>query len=61
MNERPVSLPELFRPRGVAVVGASASRASVASRGPLSLQEAGFPALYPVYPTPPPGSGPSAR
>ena len=45
------SLAEIFAPRGVAVVGVSATdESSFARRVVLGLQEAGFPTIYPVNP-----------
>jgi acyl-CoA synthetase (NDP forming) len=46
VENKKLSLDEVFSPRGIAVVGASESR------GPFvqGLQEAGFPAIYPVNP-----------
>ena len=47
MERRKPSLAELFSPRGIAVVGASPTGNSAFVR---ALQEAGFPAIYPVNP-----------
>jgi len=45
-----VTLDEIFCPRGVAVVGVSASNLAFAEMVVHSLKEAGFPAIYPVNP-----------
>jgi acyl-CoA synthetase (NDP forming) len=54
MNDRKetneVTLDQIFCPRGVAVVGASASNLSFAELVVYSLKEAEFPAIYPVNP-----------
>ncbi len=44
------SLEEVFAPRGVAVVGASATGRTFATGVLMSLQTAGFPAIYPINP-----------
>jgi acyl-CoA synthetase (NDP forming) len=46
MENNRASLDEIFSPRGIAVVGASKSRSPFVQ----GLQEAGFPAIYPVNP-----------
>jgi acyl-CoA synthetase (NDP forming) len=46
MENKRTSLDEIFSPRGIAVVGASPSRSQFIQ----GLQEAGFPAIYPVNP-----------
>lgn len=48
-NKSP-SLDEIFSPRGVAVVGVSATGMSFAGGVVLALKEAGFPHIYPVNP-----------
>jgi len=54
MDDRPkkseVTLDEVFCPRGVAVVGVSASKLAFAEMVVHALKEAGFPAVYPVNP-----------
>ncbi|MFC1917019.1 acetate--CoA ligase family protein [Chloroflexota bacterium] len=51
MQRKEVSLAEIFSPRGVAVVGASAKEGGPSARGFVQpLIEAGFPAIYPVNP-----------
>ena len=54
MHDRPeksgVTLDEIFCPRGVAVVGVSASKLAFAEMVVHSLKEAKFPAIYPVNP-----------
>ena len=45
-----VSLDEVFHPRGVAVVGVSASKLGFAELVVDALKRAGFPAIYPVNP-----------
>jgi acyl-CoA synthetase (NDP forming) len=45
-----VTLDEIFCPRGVAVVGVSASNLAFAEMVVHSLKKAGFPAIYPVNP-----------
>ena len=51
MDKRQPSLEEVFHPRGVAVVGASASgKFSFGTGVTISLKAAGFPAIYPVNP-----------
>ncbi len=44
------TLEEIFNPRSVAVVGVSPEKLSFAVFALYSLQEAGFPAVYPVNP-----------
>ncbi len=43
-------MDEVFRPRSVAVVGASPDAISFAAFSVISLKDAGFPAIYPVNP-----------
>ncbi len=50
MAARRPSLDEVFAPRGVAVVGASATGRNFATGVLMSLQAAGFPAIYPINP-----------
>jgi len=50
MDTRRPSLDEIFSPRGVAVVGASPTGGGFSTGVLLSLQRAGFPAIYPVNP-----------
>lgn len=50
MAARLPSLDEVFAPRGVAVVGASATGGNFATGVLMSLQAAGFPAIYPINP-----------
>jgi acetyltransferase len=54
MNERSevknVPLDEIFRPRGIAVVGVSASKLAFAELVVHALKGAGYPAIYPVNP-----------
>ena len=49
MTARQPSLDEVFAPRGIAVVGVSAS-GNFATGVLTSLQAAGFPAIYPINP-----------
>jgi acyl-CoA synthetase (NDP forming) len=48
--KREVTLDEIFAPRGIAVVGVSASRIGFAELVVHSLKEAKFPSIYPVNP-----------
>ena len=50
MNKTQPSLDEVFSPRGVAVVGASSTGAGFATGVLVALQQAGFPAIYPINP-----------
>lgn len=50
MDNKMITLDEIFSPRGVAIVGASASNLSFAEMVIHSLKEARFPAIYPVNP-----------
>jgi acyl-CoA synthetase (NDP forming) len=50
MKKKKVTLDEIFSPRGVAVVGASASNLTFAEMVLHALKEAQFPAIYPVNP-----------
>jgi acyl-CoA synthetase (NDP forming) len=50
MQSQPFSLDEIFAPRGVAVVGASARKLGFAEMVLASLKQADFPAIYPVNP-----------
>ncbi len=50
MESRKVSLDEVFAPRGVAVVGVSNNRMAFAEMVVHALQQAEFPAIYPVNP-----------
>jgi acyl-CoA synthetase (NDP forming) len=50
MNKTVIGLDEIFSPRGVAVVGASAKNLAFAEIVLHSLIEAEFPAIYPVNP-----------
>lgn len=45
-----VTLDEVFRPRGIAVVGVSSRKLAFAEMVVHSLKQAGFPAIYPVNP-----------
>lgn len=45
-----IGLDEVFSPRGVAVVGVSASKMTFGGMVVQSLKQAGFPAIYPVNP-----------
>jgi len=49
-GKKKVTLDEVFAPRGIAVVGASASKIGFAELVVHSLREAEFPATYPVNP-----------
>ncbi len=49
-KKREVTLDEVFCPRGVAVVGVSASKLAFAELVVHALKGAGFPAIYPVNP-----------
>jgi len=49
-EKRDVTLDEVFSPRGIAVVGVSASKIGFAELVVHSLKEANFPAIYPVNP-----------
>jgi len=49
-NKKEITLDEIFAPRGIAVVGASASNIGFAELVVHSLKEAKFPAVYPVNP-----------
>lgn len=50
MSKTPPSLDDVFSPRGVAIVGVSATGMSFAGMVVLSMKEAGFPNIYPVNP-----------
>jgi acyl-CoA synthetase (NDP forming) len=50
METKMIELDEIFSPRGIAVVGASAKNFSFAELVIHSLKEAKFPAIYPVNP-----------
>lgn len=50
MESQKISLDDVFAPRGVAVVGVSANRMAFAEMVLHSLQQAEFPAIYPVNP-----------
>jgi acyl-CoA synthetase (NDP forming) len=50
MNKHVIGLDEIFSPRGVAVVGASAKNLAFAEIVIQSLIEAEFPAIYPINP-----------
>jgi acyl-CoA synthetase (NDP forming) len=49
-EKKEVTLDEVFCPRGVAVVGVSASKLAFAEQVVHALKGAGFPAIYPVNP-----------
>ena len=49
-KEKEVTLDEVFAPRGIAVVGVSASKIGFAELVVHSLKEAKFPSIYPVNP-----------
>jgi acyl-CoA synthetase (NDP forming) len=50
LDKRNVTLDEVFAPKGIAVVGVSASKIGFAELVVHSLKEAKFPAIYPVNP-----------
>jgi acyl-CoA synthetase (NDP forming) len=50
MAKQPPTLDEIFSPRGVAVVGVSPNGRGFATGVLVSLQSAGFPAIYPINP-----------
>ena len=47
-DKKEITLDDIFAPRGIAVVGASASNIGFAELVVHSLKEAKFPAVYPV-------------